>query len=135
MSERWQSVDLPRITDGRGNLTFVQNGTHLPFAMQRIYYLYDVPEGQERAKHAHKVLQQLLVSISGSFDVHLDDGHVKETFHLNRPNHGLLMKPMVWRDIDNFSSGAVCLVIASEPYDESDYYRNYDDFIKAVHAS
>ncbi len=135
MAERWQLIDLPQIGDGRGNLTFVQNGGDLPFTMQRIYYLYDIPEGQSRANHAHRTLHQLLISVSGSFDVHLDDGWTRETFHLNRANHGLLMKPMVWRDIDNFSAGAVCLVIASALYDENDYYRNYEDFIRAVRGS
>ena len=135
MPDRWKFIDLPRMTDGRGNLTFIQNGPDLPFTMQRLYYIYDVPEDQSRAHHAHKNLSQLLISISGSFDVHLNDGCEQETFHMTRSNHGILIKPMVWREIDNFSSGAVCLVVASAIYDEQDYYRSFNDFMKAVQAA
>jgi len=97
-----------------------------------VYYLYDVPGGSERAGHAHQQLQQLFIAMSGSFDLHLDDGCTKQTYHMNRSYYGLYVGPMIWRDLDNFSSGAVCMVLASHYYDESDYYRDYQDFIKAV---
>lgn len=125
-------IDLPVISDPRGNLTFIEAGKHVPFVFQRIYYLYDVPGGAHRAGHAHKKLEQVLVAMSGSFDVTLDDGHEKAKFHLNRSYQGLYIPPMVWRDIDNFSSGAVCMALASEYFDESDYFRDYDRFLSAV---
>lgn len=125
-------VDLPKITDPRGNLTFVEGGNHIPFPIERVYYLYDVPGGAERGGHAHKKLQQLIVAISGSFDVILDDGHERKKVQLNRSYHGLYVCSMIWREIENFSSGAVCLVLASQPYDEEDYYRDYSTFRSAV---
>ena len=124
-------IDLPIIGEPRGNLTFIEGGRHVPFGIRRVYYLYDVPGGAERAGHAHKGLHQLMVAMSGSFDVHLDDGFEKKTFHLNRSYYGLYICPMVWRTIDNFSSGSVCLVLASDFYDESDYYRDYQQFLAA----
>ncbi|RYE41860.1 MAG: WxcM-like domain-containing protein [Hyphomicrobiales bacterium] len=123
---------LPKISDPRGNLTFVESRRHIPFAIERVYYLYDVPQGSERGGHAHRALHQLLIATSGSFDVHLDDGRSKKTVHLNRSFQGLYVCPMIWREIDNFSSGAVCMVLASAYYDESDYYRNYPEFVKAT---
>ena len=125
-------VDLPKISDPRGNLTFVEGGNHIPFEIKRAYYLYDIPSGAERGGHAHKDLYQLIIAISGSFDIVLDDGREKKRFHLSRSYYGLYLCPMIWREMNNFSSGAVCLVLASNRYDESDYYRNYDDFIKDV---
>jgi hypothetical protein len=125
-------IQLPKITDARGNLTFVEGNRHIPFDIKRVYYLYDVPGGSERAGHAHRQLQQLFIAMSGSFDLHLDDGYTKQTYHMNRSYYGLYVGPMIWRDLDNFSSGAVCMVLASHYYDESDYYRDYQDFIKAV---
>lgn len=125
-------VKLPKIADPRGNLSFIEGGNHIPFDIKRVYYLYDVPGGAERGGHAHKALQQLIIAISGSFDIHLDDGVERRTIHLNRSYDGLLITPMIWREIDNFSSAAVCLVMASERYDESDYYRNYDEFVQAT---
>ncbi len=125
-------LDLPRINDRRGNLTFIEGGTHIPFDIARTYYLYDVPGGAERGGHGHKALSQLIVAISGSFDVHLDDGAEKRSFHMNRSYYGLYVTPMIWREIDNFSSGSVCLVLASDHYDETDYYRNYDAFKEAA---
>ncbi len=125
-------IDLPRIGNPAGNLTFVEGGRHVPFDIRRVYYLYDVPGGSERGGHAHKTLQQFFVAMSGSFDVELDDGYEKQKFHLNRSYYGLYVERGIWRVLDNFSSGAVCMVLASEYYDEADYYRDYVDFLLAV---
>jgi len=125
-------IDLPKIADPRGNLTFIEGGRHVPFDIQRVYYLYDTPGGAERGGHAHKALHQLIVAMSGSFDVILDDGTGKKRYHLNRSYFGLYVCPMIWRELDNFSSGAVCLVLASNLYDESDYYRDYQEYLKAL---
>lgn len=127
-------IDLPKITDPRGNLTFIEGKRHIPYEIKRVYYLYDVPGGAERGGHAHKALHQFLVAMSGSFDVVLNDGGTEQHFHLNRSYYGLYISPMVWREIDNFSSGSVCMVLASSPYDEGDYYRDYSDFLKAMRA-
>jgi WxcM-like, C-terminal len=124
-------IELPKITDPRGNLTFVEGRQHVTFDIQRIYYLYDVPGGAERGGHAHKGLHQLILAMSGSFDVVLDDGTSKKRFHLNRSYYGLYVCPMIWRELDNFSSGSVCLVLASNHYDEADYFRNYDEYLEA----
>jgi len=124
-------IDLPKVTDPRGNLTFIEGGRHIPFDIQRVYYLYDVPGGAERGGHAHKELRQLIIAISGSFDVVLDDGREKKRVHLDRSYHGLYVCPMIWRELDNFSSGSVCMVLASNRYDEADYYRSYDDYLAA----
>jgi hypothetical protein len=124
-------IDLPKINDPRGNLTFIEGGRHVPFEIKRVYYLYDVPGGAERGGHAHRALHQLIIAMSGSFDVILKDGTQQQRFHLNRSYSGLLICPMIWREIDNFSSGSVCMVLASNFYNESDYYRNYDEFLKA----
>ena len=132
--EHCKLIELPKISDPRGNLTIIESGKHIPFEIRRIYHLYDVPGGAHRAGHAHKMLQQLLVAMSGSFDVTLDDGHSKTKFHLNRSYQGLYIPPMIWRDIDNFSSGAVCMAVASEWFDEADYYRTYGAFLEAVAA-
>ncbi len=125
-------IELPRINDHRGNLTFIESKRHIPFEIKRTYYLYDVPGGATRAGHGHKSLHQLMIAMSGSFDSTLDDGFEKKVFHLNRSYNGLYIPPMMWRDLDNFSSGAVCMVLASAFYDEGDYFRNYDDFLRAV---
>ena len=129
--EHCKIIDLPKIHDPRGNLTFIEGSEHIPFNIQRVYYLYDVPGGAERGGHAHKGLHQLIVAMSGSFDVLLDDGKEKRTFHLNRSYNGLYVCPMIWRELDNFSSGSVCMVLASNRYDEVDYYRDYTNFMRA----
>lgn len=116
-------------SDRKGNLTVVQNGDKLPFDVKRVYYLYDVPGGEERGAHAHRDLSQLIVAVSGSFTVTLDDGHYKRSFFLNRPYQALYVKPGLWRNLGDFSSGAVCLVLASDVYQEDDYIRNYVDFL------
>ena len=123
-------MDLSKIHNPSGNITIVQSDSELPFRVKRVYYLYDVPGGSERGGHAHKTLQQLIVAASGSFDVILDDGFMKKTVHLNRPNYGLMVVPGIWREIINFSSGAICLVLASDLYNPSDYIRNYQEFIE-----
>jgi len=125
-------IELPKISDPRGNLTFVEGGNHIPFDIKRVYYLYDVPGGAERGAHGHKALRQLIIAMSGSFDVVLDDGHEKKSFHMNRSYYGLYVCPMMWRDITNVSSGAVCMVLASDCYDEADYFRDYDVFVKTA---
>jgi len=125
-------VDLPKIHDPRGNLTFIEGQRHIPFDIRRVYYLYDVPGGADRGGHAHKELHQLIIAMSGSFDVILDDGLARKRIHLARSYYGLYICPMVWRELDNFSSGSVCLVLASNLYDESDYYRDYSIFVAAA---
>jgi hypothetical protein len=127
-------VNLPKIADPRGNLTFIEGQRHVPFEIRRVYYLYDVPGGSERGGHAHKDLRQLIIAMSGSFDVILDDGRQKQRFHLNRSYYGLYVCEMVWRELDNFSSGSVCMVLASNDYDESDYYRDYPSYLNALSA-
>lgn len=123
-------IKLPKIRDTRGNLTFLEGGRHVPFDIRRIYYLYDVPGGAVRAGHALKTNQQFLIAASGSFDVLLDDGLERRTYHLNRSYYGLFIPPMIWRVIDNFSSGSVCLALASKLYDPEDYYRDYDEYLQ-----
>lgn len=128
--ENCKIIDLPKIHDPRGNLTFIEGGEHVPFDIQRVYYLYDVPGGAERGGHAHKGLHQLIIAMSGSFDVLLDDGKEKRRYHLNRSYSGLYICPMIWRELDNFSSGSVCMVLASNRYDEDDYFRDYSEFMR-----
>lgn len=123
-------ITLHKNHNEKGNITIVESYATLPMDVQRIYYLYDIPGGESRGAHAHKDLYQLIVAASGSFDVVLDDGEIKKTYTLNRPYQGLFVKPGIWRDLCNFSSGAVCLVLASLKYDEDDYIRNYEDFLK-----
>ena len=125
-------IELSTIMDRRGNLTVVENYKHIPFEVNRIFYLYDVPGGANRAGHALKKCTQLLIAASGSFDVVLDDGLKKGRFHLNRSYYGLCVPPLIWREIDNFSSGSICLVLASRIYDPEDYYRTYEDFLGAI---
>lgn len=122
-------------SDRKGNISVVENGRDVPFNVKRAYYLYDVPGGESRGGHAHKELRQLIIAASGSFTVTLDDGHVKRTFTLNRPYQGLYVVPGIWRTLDDFSSGAVCMVLASERYDEADYIRDYQEFLKYKHVN
>ena len=119
---------LPKIEDPRGNLSVIENGT-IPFPIKRVYYLYDVPSGAQRGGHAHKGQEEFIVAVSGSFDVILDDGSGQRVFSLNRPYQGLYVTTKIWRELKNFSSGAVCLVVSSGEYDEDDYIRDYDEFI------
>ena len=125
-------IELPRINDPRGNLTFIEESQHIPFAIKRVFYLYDVPTAAGRGAHAHKTLHQFLVCLSGSFDVELDDGHNQTTVHLNRPWKGLHIPPLIWAAEVNFDPGSLCLVLASDSYDEDDYYRDYGEFLRDV---
>lgn len=128
-------IELPKIVDPRGNLSFIEGGKHVPFDLKRLFYLYDVPSGESRAGHALKSCAQFVIAASGSFTVSLDDGKDKKSFLLNRASQGLYIPPLVWRDIDNFSTGSVCVVLASHYYDEADYYRSYEKFIDAVQSA
>ena len=123
-------LSLSKINNPAGNITIVEGINNIPFSMRRIYYLYDIPGGESRGGHAHKELHQLIVAASGSFEVLLDDGKNKKIVRLNRPNFGLLVVPGIWRELFEFSSGAICMVLASHKYDEADYLRDYDSFIK-----
>lgn len=125
-------IDLPKHSRPNGNLTVVENGITAPFDIKRVYYLYDVPAGEERGGHAHRELQQFIIAVSGSFDVVIDDGTEQRTITLNRPFCGLHIRPGIWRELNNFSSGAVCLVLASHHYDEADYFRQYDQFVAYI---
>ena len=125
-------LEFPETTDARGSLSFLENGRHIPFDVKRVFYLYDVPAGVKRAAHALIRCQQCIIAIAGSLDVVLDDGTMKKTYHLDRANLGLYVPALVWRELLNFSAGAVCLVMASEFYDPEDYFRDYMDFSKAV---
>jgi len=121
-------VNFPKVTDYRGNLSFIEENKQVPFKIRRVYYLYDVPSGASRGGHAHKALHQVVIALSGSFDVILDDGYRRRSFFLNRPHYGIYIPPKVWREIENFSSNSVALSLVSQVYDESDYVRDYDEF-------
>jgi dTDP-4-dehydrorhamnose 3,5-epimerase-like enzyme len=127
-----RKIDLPKIQDPRGNLTFIENNKHIPFDIKRIFYLYDVPGGETRAGHALKTCQQFVIAVSGSFDIVVDDGVKKALYSLNRSFYGLYIPALVWRELENFSSGSVCLVLASETYDADSYYRTYEEFKQKV---
>ena len=122
-------IDLRKISDPRGNLTVIEENQDIPFEIKRVYYLYDVPGGESRGAHAHKELYQLLIAANGSFSVTLNDGKEKVTYNLKRPYYGLLIVPGIWRDLDDFSSGSVCLCLASEHYEAKDYVRDYNEFL------
>ena len=126
--DKCKIIDLPKIHDPRGNLTFLEGSKHIPFDIKRVYYLYDVPGGAERGGHAHKDLHQIIIAIAGSFDVVINDGSDTQRFHLNRSHFGLYVCPMIWRELDNFSSGSVCLVLASDYFSEADYIRDFTQF-------
>lgn len=128
--DKCELIDFPVVLDARGALTFIEQERHVPFDLKRVYYLYDVPSGATRAAHAHKNLQQVYICLSGSMDVHLDDGENKKTIHLNRPHYGLYLCPGIWRYIDNFSSNSVLMVLTNELYDEQDYIRDYDEYLR-----
>ena len=123
-------LTLPRIHDPRGNLTFIESGRQVPFEVARVYYLYDVPGGAERGGHGHRNLHQAIIAVSGSFDVILDDGVIRKKFRMSRGYRALYIAPMVWRELRNFTSGSVCLALASAPYDEADYIRDYAEFVR-----
>lgn len=125
-------LNLPRFTNAEGNLSFIESHVHVPFAIQRVYYLYDVPQNAQRGAHGHRDLQQILIALAGSFHVFLDDGYKKKSFILDSPSQGLYICPMIWRDLAHFSSNAVCLVLASAPYDENDYFRDKEVFYAAA---
>ncbi|WP_300032393.1 FdtA/QdtA family cupin domain-containing protein [uncultured Roseobacter sp.] len=124
-------VDLPVVSDPRGDLTFVEGMKHVPFDIRRVYYLYNVPVDAERGGHAHRELEQVVFALSGSFRMKIDDGETKSEYWLRDPRKGLYINKLIWREMDSFSQGAVCMVLASRPYDESDYYRDYQDFVAA----
>jgi hypothetical protein len=125
-------LEFPKVKDHRGNLTFIEGGRHVPFEIKRTYYLYDVPGGESRAGHAHRALRSVIIAINGSFDVLIDDGRNRRVHRLSRANEGLYLCPGIWRELHNFTSGSVCLVLASEYYDEDDYFRDYNDFLEAL---
>jgi dTDP-4-dehydrorhamnose 3,5-epimerase-like enzyme len=127
-----REIILPQINDPRGDLTYVEGGRHVPFPINRVYYLYNVPVDSERGGHAHRELEQVVFALSGSFRMKVDDGETKSEYWLRDPRKGLYISRMIWREMDAFSQGAVCMVLASHRYDESDYYRKYDDFLTAV---
>ena len=133
--EKASIINLPKISDPRGNLTYIEGLKHIPFEIRRIFYLYDVPGGESRGGHSLKRTSQFIIATSGSFDVIVDDGFERKRFFLNRCYYGLYIPPMVWRELENFSSGSVCLVVASEVYDEGDYLREYENFLQAVKKS
>ena len=125
-------IDLPKVADPRGNLTFLEGGRHIPFEIKRVFYLYDVPGGADRGGHALKTCEQFLIAMSGSFDVVIYDGKEKQRIHLNRSYNGLYLPPMVWREMDNFSSGSVCLALASQAYNEAEYFRDYKGYLQVL---
>ncbi|MGE5554721.1 MAG: sugar 3,4-ketoisomerase [Methanocella sp.] len=126
-------INFPVVHDVRGNLSFIEENRQIPFQIKRVYYLYDVPSGATRGGHAHKALHQVVIALSGSFEIILDDGYNKRSFFLNRPHYGIYIPPRVWRELENFSSNSVALSLVSEVYDESDYIRNYDAFKSYVY--
>jgi WxcM-like, C-terminal len=132
---RHRMLDFPVIPDHRGNLTFIEGESHIPFEIKRVFYLYDVPGGESRAGHALKDVEQVIIAMSGSFDVVLDDGQTRDTITLNRSYFGVYVPSLVWRELENFSSGSVCLVLASHPYSAEAYHRDYDEFLRAAEAA
>jgi hypothetical protein len=133
--DEWSIIELPKICDPRGNLTFIESNRHIPFEFKRIFYLYDVPGGADRAGHALKTCQQFVIALSGSFDVVLHDGRSETRFHMCRSYYGLYIPPLIWRVLDNFSSGSVCLVLASQLYEENNYFRDFEEYLSAVRSN
>lgn len=127
-------IDLPKIVDERGNLSFIEGENHIPFRIERTYMIYDVPGGEIRGGHAYKELSEFIIAVSGSFDVVLDDGQEKRTYSLNRSYYGLYVPKLIWRSLENFSTNSLCMILASHKYDESDYLRDYHDFINIVNG-
>jgi uncharacterized RmlC-like cupin family protein len=125
-------IELPYIHDARGGLSYIESFVHIPFEIKRVYYLYNVPVNAERGGHAHANLEQVLIALSGSFRVKINNGEKNSEYWLRNPQQGLYLGNLIWREIDNFSQGSVCMVLASQYYDEDDYYRNYDEFIAAI---
>lgn len=125
-------INLPKILDKRGNLTFIESGNHIPFNIERVYWIYDVPGGEFRGSHAYRNLQEFIIALSGSFDVVLDDGKTKQVFSLNRSYYGLYVPRLLWRALENFSTNALCLILASDRYKEDEYIRSYDEFLKEI---
>jgi hypothetical protein len=123
-----REIELPKVVDPNGNLTAIEGGLDVPFEIKRVFYLYDVPGGAQRGGHGHRRIEQLVIALSGNFDFELDDGSEKKLVHLDRPNRGLYLPPMIWRTMDHFSSGAVCMVLASDHFDEDEYIRDYSEF-------
>ena len=126
-------INLPQISDPRGNLSFIEGGKHIPFDIKRVYWIYDVPGGEKRGGHAYKNLHEFVIALSGSFDVVLDDGKEKKVYPLNRSYYGLYVPNMIWRSLESFSTNSLCLILASDPYDENDYIRDYDDFLRMIY--
>jgi hypothetical protein len=132
MNKSIKLINLPKIEDERGNLSFIEGGNHIPFEIKRSYWIYDVPGGEKRGGHAYKTLYEFIIAISGSFDVVLDTGEGRKTYSLNRSYYGLYVPEMIWRELENFSTNSLCLILASGQYDENDYIRNYEDFLKMI---
>lgn len=132
MTKLGEIIELPKIIDPRGNLTVAEQGQQVPFDISRVYWVYDVPSGEHRGGHAHRHCREYIVAVSGSFTVTLDNTHEKQSFLLNHPYQGLLVETKVWRTLEDFSSGAVCLVLAEDPFDEDDYIREYSDYVREI---
>jgi hypothetical protein len=133
--DRCRLIELPRIPDPRGSLTFIEGGRHIPFRMKRTYWIYDVPGGEVRGSHAYRTLEEVVIALSGSFEVELDDGTARRTILLNRSYYGLYVPPLIWRQLKSFSTNSVCLIAASATYDEGDYLREYPEFLEAAAAA
>lgn len=134
ISKKYELITLPKVSTDRGSLTFIESLKEVPFDIKRVYFVYDIPGGSTRDGHAHVELEQLIIPVSGSFDVVLDDGSQKETIKMNRANIGLRINKFVWRELCNFSSGSVCLILANIPYSEGDYIRDYSQFLKIING-
>lgn len=132
MIKRVRKIELPKIEDARGNLSFIEGNNHIPFEIKRVYWIYDVPGGEFRGSHAYKTLHEFIIALSGSFDVVLDDGHEKKTYSLNRSYYGLYVPNLLWRSLENFSTNSLCLILSSNFYDATDYIRKYDDFLEYI---